>query len=282
MAHGALSFTSRFSNNTLVIVDALGESDSQTAIHLRNEICDATSASRPGYCHYFKVESASQFLALLEHINEQTKDGLRPILHIEAHGDEQLGIQIAASGEMISWPQLLPKLQEINKNSKNNLGVVMAACFGLYAIKPLRVEEPCPFYFLIGSDEPVSSGYIDDAMKLFYLELNRSNSLDDAMKKVDAKFKQFHAEKFFYITFAKYMKHACMGAGAQRRVERLLTEVVEGGAVTNRVTLRALRKSTKTFVRSQERAFNKHSSRFLHGRKSVTYEEFQRFVRGNA
>lgn len=282
MARGALAFSSRFSNNALIIVDALGESDLQTAIHLRDEICDATSARCPGYCHYFKVESASQFLDVLEQISAQTKDGLRPILHIEAHGDEHAGIQIAASGEMVSWPQLLPKLQEINKNSKNNLGVVMAACFGLYAIRPLQIQEPCPFYFLVGSDQPVPAGCIDEVMKLFYLELNRSNSLDNAMKKVDTKFKQFHAEEFFYIAFAKYMKRACMGAGAQRRVERLLTEVVEGGAVTNRATLRTLRKSAKTFVRSQERAFYEHSSRFLHGRKSVTYEEFQRFVRGDA
>lgn len=282
MARGALSFTSRFSNNTVIIIDALSDSDLQTATHLRDDICDATSASRPGYCHYFKVESALQFLSILDQINEQTKDGLRPIIHIEAHGDEHLGIQIGASGEMISWSQLLPKLQIVNKNSKNNLGVVMAACFGLYAIKPLQIQEPCPFYFLIGSDELVAAGYIDDAMRRFYIELNRSNSLDQAMKKVDAKFKQFHAEKFFYVTFAKYMKRACIGSGAQRRIERLMTEVIEGGALTNRASLRALRKSAKAFVRSQERAFNEHSSRFLHGRKSVTYEEFQRFVRGDA
>lgn len=280
MARGALSFTSLFSNNRLVIIDALGSSDLQTAIQLRDSIVDATSANRPDYCKYVKVERASEFLNALELINEQTKNGLRPILHIEAHGDEQLGIQIAMSGEHIPWTELLQKLQEINKNSKNNLGVVMASCFGLYAIKPLRIEEPCPFYFLIGSDEQISAGYIRDAMKLFYLELNRRNSLDDAMRKVDAKFKQFHAEKFFFITFAKYMKSACMGSGAKRRVERLLTEVVEGGAVTNRATLRALRKSARTFVRSHKRAFNQYSSRFLHGRKSVTYEEFEQFVRG--
>lgn len=179
MARGALSFSSSFSNNQVIIVDALGESDLQTAVHLREEILDVTTENRPGYCQYFKVESAPQFLSVLDDINEQVKLGIRPILHIEAHGDEHEGIQIAASGEAISWPILLTKLREINKNSKNNLGVVMAACFGLYAIKPLRIEEPCPFYFLIGSDAPVPAGYIDDAMKLFYIELNRSNSLEN-------------------------------------------------------------------------------------------------------
>ena len=280
MARDTLSFISHFSNNALFIIDALGESDSQTAIHLNNTVRDATSESRPGYCHYVKVECASQFVDVLQRVNDKTKEGLRPILHIEAHGDMNLGMKIAASEEMISWAQLMPQLQEINKNSKNNLGVVMATCFGFYAIKPLRIEEPCPFYFLIGADEPVPVGYIDTEVSRFYLELIRSNSLDVAMEKIEDKFRQFHAEKFFYTTFGRYMSSACMGRGAQRRVERLLTMVVEGGAITNRASLRTLRKLAKALVRSSERAFDKYSSRFLHGRKSVTYEEFRQFVRG--
>lgn len=282
MARGALSFTSHFSNNTLIIIDALGEDDLQTGIHLRDDMRDATEVSRPGYCQYFKVESESHFFTVLEKINEHTKNGFRPILHIEAHGDKDSGIRIAASGEFVSWSKLLPKLQEINGNSKNNLGVVMAACFGLNALRPLRIEDPCPFYFLIGSEFEVPAGYIDDALKEFYIELNRQNSLDDAMMKIDAKFRQFHAEKFFFVTFAKYMKNACMGAGAQRRVERLLTEVVQSGSITNRATLRTLRKNAKAFVRLQEHAFNKLSSRFLHGRKSISYEKLRQFARGEA
>ncbi len=83
MAHGALSFSSKFSNNSLVIIDCLGGADLQTAIHLRDEIDDAMSESRPGYCRYFKVTSASGFFDILELINTEAQSGLRPILHIE-------------------------------------------------------------------------------------------------------------------------------------------------------------------------------------------------------
>jgi len=239
------------------------------------------SANRPGYCRYIKVESSSEFFEVLEQINEQTKEGLRPILHFEAHGDKDLGLQIAVTGENISWSSLLIMPQKINKNTKNNLGVVMAACFGLNAIKPLQILQPCPFYFLIGADEPVEAGYIDEVMKLFYLELNQKKSLDCAMNKIDPQFEQFHVEKFFLVTFAKYMKNYCMGAGAKQRVENLLTGVVEKGIVHNRVTLRIMRKNAKIFLRSPKRAFNEYSSRFLHGRKSITFEDFQQFVRQN-
>lgn len=279
MAYEELSITSRFSNNALIIVDALRKSDLQTAIHLRDVVQDATSESHPGYCQYRRVTSGSEFHSFLDEINEGVKNGMRPILHIEAHGDKDLGIQISASGETIPWQTLLPKLQTINKNSKNNLGVVMAACYGLHAIRRLNFMEPSPFYFLVGSEEGVSAGYIDDSMKDFYLELNRTNSLDNAMRKVDKNFKQFHAEKFFYVMFGKYMKRHCMGAGGQRRVERLLTGLRERGVVTNGDTMRAFRRCAKSFVRNPKQAFHKYASVFLHGRISVRYAELEKFIR---
>lgn len=282
MTREPLTFTSRFKNNALVIIDALGDTDLQTAIHLRDAIDDATSVSRPTYCNYFKVRSSAELFTILDDLTDRSKAGLLPILHIEAHGDKERGLEISTTGEMVHWDSLLPSLQAINKASRNNLGVVLAACFGLYAIKPLNIEEPCPFYFLIGPDEPVSAGDIDDMMKHFYLELGRTNSLDKAMKKVDTQFKQFHAEKFFYITFAKYMKRACIGTGAQRRVEHLVTMAAEGGAISNRASLRVIRKNARTFVRSQEHVFNRRAALFLHGRRSVSFVELQSFVRGDS
>lgn len=282
MARGPLTFASRFGNNALLVVDALGDSDLQTARHLFDDIQPMAEVKRTAYCRYYKVATSAELSDLLREILEQCKAGLKPILHIEAHGDKEGGLQIAATGEMISWDTLLPLFQEINKATKNNLGVVLAACFGLHAIKPLRIEQPCPFYFLIGADDPVPAGYIDDSMRLFYRELIQSNSLDRAMEKIDARFRQFHSEKFFYVTFAKYMKRTCMGPGAQQRVESLITGAFERGVVHNRETLRMLRKNAKVLVKSQEHAFNKRAVEFLHGRRSVTYEEFQRFVRGDA
>ena len=278
MSQNHLSFRSHFSNNTLIIVDTLGVSDLQTATHLRDSLLD--SGIPKDYCRYFKINEPEELLTLLEEIREQCTHGLRPIIHVEAHGNKTEGIQVSTEGKYVPWEQLLPKFREINKESKNNLGVVMAACYGLYAIKPLSIKDgPCPFYFLIGPDELVNDNYIHTTMKLFYLELNRSNSLDAAMELVSDKFKQFHAEKFFYVSFAKYVKNACLGSGGKKRVERLLSKLTEDGKIANRENLRAARKRLKAAVKSPENAFNRHSEQFLHGRNSVTYEDFREFVK---
>jgi len=283
MTSGPLTFQSRFANNALVIIDALAETDLQSARRLADDVMAmAASTNRPGYCHYFRVSSAAEFNQLLRDLLEQCNQGLRPILHIESHGDKDDGIQIGATGEMVSWPTIEAILREINKAAKNNLGVVLAACFGLHAITPIKIDRPCPFYFLIGPDKPVEAGFIDAAMPEFYREMLGTGSLDKAMAKVNIEFKQFHSEKFFHVSFAKYFKNACMGAGGARRVERLVTDAVNGGVVANRAHMRAVRKTAKSFVRSQEHVFNRRASIFLHGRRSVTFEEFQRFVRGQA
>ncbi len=68
----------------------------------------------------------------------------------------------------------------------------LAACWGLHAIAPLRIDRPAPFYFLIGPDKPVEAGHIDSVMPEFYRSLIETDSLDKAMTKVDVQFKQFH------------------------------------------------------------------------------------------
>jgi hypothetical protein len=283
MTRGPLAFQSKFTNNALVIIDALSDSDLQSALRLADDVgAMAAAEGRAGYCRYFKVNSAAELEGLLQEVHAQCQQGLRPILHVESHGDKLAGIEIGAAGEMVPWSTIEAHFRAINKMTMNNLGVVIAACFGLHAITPLKIGKPCPFYFLIGPDKVVAAGDIDEAMPAFYRTMLGTNSLDEAMAKISKEFRQFHCERFFYVTFAKYLKNACLGAGGARRVERLVTSAVDGGAVANRANLRALRNSAKSFVRSQEPAFNRRAAQFLHGRKSVTYEEFLRFVKGEA
>ncbi|GHU36398.1 hypothetical protein AGMMS50256_32940 [Betaproteobacteria bacterium] len=176
----------------------------------------------------------------------------------------------------VSWAELASYLGKINKATKNNLGVVMASCFGLYAIKAIKITEPSPFYFLIGSDEKVLAGEIDSVMKKFYRVLFQSCSLQIAMKEVDEKFKQFHVEKMFCIVFGNYISQQCIGKGRNSRIENLLSELVRNGMP--RENLRSYRKQLKQLVKSNKADFDKYANLFMHGRYSITYEELYAFV----
>jgi len=186
------------------------------------------------------------------------------------------------SGEVISWIEVSEHLLRVNTITENNLGIVMAACFGFYAISSITIRKPAPFYFLIGSTDEVSAGYIQDNMVKFYRSLFDQRSLDDAMTQVEQQFQQFHSERFFCIGFGKYLKQKCAGAGALRRVEGMISSVFASGVPRSRENLRALRRSAKNFVKSSDRqrdAFYKVARFFLHGKVPMDFDAFERFVK---
>lgn len=214
----------------------------------------------------------------LDQIRGLCVEGIRPIIHIEAHGGKNTGIVLGDNEEKVSWAVLATHLRRINEATTNNLGVVMAGCFGLYAIQPIKITKPSPFYFLIGSDEKVSAGEIDDVMKNFYRVLFQSNSLQTAMNEVDERFKQFHVEKMFCVAFGRYIKQQCIGKGRQARVEKLLSGLVENGMPRNRENLRSSRKKLKQLVKPSKAAFEKFANVFMHGRYAITYEQLYAFI----
>ncbi|AKU13312.1 hypothetical protein AzCIB_3419 [Azoarcus sp. CIB] len=274
----ALTFDSRFSNNAVYILDCLKSSELQTAKHLYEELGDLKYETETPYCSIVPIASRAELLSALDQVRELCVDGIRPIIHIEAHGGKSTGIVLGDKEEQVSWVELASCLGKINEATTNNLGVVMAGCFGLYAIQPIKITKPSPFYFLIGSDEKVSAGEIDDVMKKFYRVLFKSNSLQTAMKEVDERFKQFHVEKMFCVAFGRYIKQQCVGQGRSARVEKLLSQLVENGMPRNRENLRNSRKKLKQLVKPSKAAFDKYAKLFMHGRYAITYEQLHEFV----
>lgn len=273
-----LTFDSRFSNNAVYILDGLKSSELQTAKHLYEELIDLKYEIETPYCSIVSVSSRAKLFSELDQIQYRCTAGIRPIIHIEAHGGINTGIVLGDNEEQVTWAELAKCLGKINEVTTNNLGVVMAGCFGLYAIQPIKITKPSPFYFLIGSDEKVSAGEIDDVMKKFYRVLFQSNSLQTAMNEVDERFKQFHVEKMFCVAFGRYIKQQCIGKGRSARVEKLLSELVDNGMPSNRENLRNSRKKLKQLVKPSKAAFEKFAKVFMHGRYAITYEQLYAFV----
>lgn len=276
-----LTFDSVFSNNAVFILDGLKLSDLQTAKNLHDELRDlaGTTTGMP-FISMYKVNSRKELFAALKEIQQYCSAGSKPIIHFEVHGDKE-GIFIGDTEEKISWGELITVLRQINTVTKNNLGVVMASCYGLYAITiEIEITEPSPFYFLIGSEEEILSGLIADQMKEFYRQLLLNDSICSAMAQVDEKFKQFHVEKFFCMVMGRYFKRACMGKGAAERVERLVSEAFEQGTSRNRENLQKLRRSYKSAIKPSKATFDKYANIFMHGRYAITYKQFYAVVVG--
>jgi hypothetical protein len=274
----ALTFDSGFSNNAVFILDGLKSSELQTAKHLHDELLDLAYTTTTPYCSIFRIGTRAELFSVLEEIKKYCVEGIKPIIHIEAHGRKDSGIAVGDNQEVVSWIELSACLGKINKISKNNLGVIMAGCFGLYAISSIKITQPTPYYFLIGSDDEVKAGEIDEVMKRFYRVLFQSSSLRLSMEQIEERFKQFHAERFFCISFGRYIKRACLGKGRATRVENLVSGAIERGTPRNRENLRKLRKHAKQSIKPSKATFDRYAKIFMHGRYAITYEQLYAFV----
>ena len=274
-----LRYNSSFTNNAIYILDCLKSNELQTAIRLEQELLDLKNEIKAPLIERISIHSREDFFRVIEEIRHLCRRGVRPILHIECHGDNTGGISVGDRMEYITAKELLKHFRKINSVTNNNLGIIMSGCHGMHAIRAIEITKPCPFYFLIGSEDEVTAGLIDETMKRFYRALFENDSLQSAMDQIDEKFKQFHAERMFCIAYAGYLKRHCMGAGRTARVEKLLTKVMENGVPRNRENIRRYRKELKSSTKPNLATFRKFADRFMHQRYSITFDQLNNFIR---
>lgn len=272
---------SRFLNNAIYILDGLNSSDMQTARRLYEELLDLRYSEDTPIIKYLTVYRRDDLFRALGEIYGECTIGCKPIIHIEAHGDKEDGILLRDPTSRVSWIELVNELRSINVATKNHTGLVLAACNGLYAIRPIKdLNSPTPFYFLIGSDGKVGANEIDEHMKIFYKKLIQSNSLTEAMIELEESFQLFLAEKYFLLTMARYFKNGCVGRGKRERVERLVTELRKDDSSINRYTLRAQRKFLKQAVRPSIALYNQYAQSFLLRSCNVSFVDVHNFIKG--
>jgi hypothetical protein len=275
----AIAIRSHFSNNSIVIIKSLKSNETDTATTLHDHLQSISDAKSPRV-EFHDAKSKQDVLDILDEVKEKSKGGMKPILHFETHGNKDFGLHIAASNEFISWRELADKFREINVVSNNNLGVVMAACFGLHAIKPITIFEASPYFILISSESPIEIAYINSQIWQFYDTLFSSGDIDTAMTAIDKQFVSFHAEKFFTRLVIGYFKDKCTGEAAEQRVERLLAEVQSNLPSRTPEQMESLRRSAQAFIEPQPETFYRLSEEFIidQSRYTVTFEEIMSMV----
>lgn len=275
----ALNFITEAAYNAIFIFDCLRSTEMQTARRLEEDLKDLEHGLDTSNICRWDIGNREEFISALDEINEYCLKGLKPIIHIECHGDIAKGISIGNQQEIISWYDLCEKLRQINISCNNNLGVVMAGCYGLYAISKIRHDKPCPFFFLVGTQHLVSAGDLLSQMKKFYEALFVRGSLTFAMRQLDSRFESFLAERVFCISFARYCRKFCMGKGLRDRVDRLITEMINEGRIQKR-DISSTRKNFKSWAKPNEAAFRKFAGIFLHGRYNLRWKECRALIYG--
>jgi hypothetical protein len=266
-----------FQLSGVFIVDALPRGDYQTARRLHDDLLHLKNGSGEPFSCYSRVDSAEDWFSVLRQVEKDCLNGYRPILHIEAHGNEQQGVLLGASNTYLSWGDLGESFLRINEITKNNLGVVLAACHGLFHAYQVDILQPCPYAFLVAPDDQIGAGMVDEQMNHVYRALRQTGELHTAFEQLGSSFKKFHAEAFFCNAFADYLCESCFGRGLKDRKERLLTLALEGGAAENGMDKRQIRGVIREH--EYEADYKRLSKRFLHGRSTVEYREVLAYAR---
>lgn len=150
----------------VVILEWLDLDDARTG----HELFGWFERQRPGWAEYYRCESKEQLLDEIGRLGQRAAEsGIRPILHLESHGNsEGLARGEEPSEEFLTWSELSAPLQRLNLATRGNLLLVVAACIGSAAIQIAAQGPRLPAVALAGPDARVDAGRLLVAFKEFY------------------------------------------------------------------------------------------------------------------
>lgn len=270
----SLDYLDTFHNNLIIILDAIPDGEI-TAHRLNQDLQDCfNEIGEISYCNYERVKTADEFRGVLLGLIAYAKDGVFPVLHIEAHGVKGAGLKVG--GDIITWRELYDFCLLINIEAKNNFGLVLSSCYGSELSKLVSIDQPCPFRFVIGHQNEVRAGLLRDQMKLFYSEIIRSQRLDFALEHLDDGFVWFLCSRYFLENVAAFFRKNSAGKPAKTIREEALTKFLDG-RLNNRHTRKIGRKKIKELLESPEWFVTQYMKNFLHGQVPVAYEQLRAF-----
>lgn len=142
--------------------------------HTGRELHDWIEQRRKGWSAYFPCQSKRELIAAIRNAAEYTQEsGLKPVLHIEAHGNEDglAGPNENGGAEYLLWEELTGSLQRLNLATQCNLMIVVAACIGFAGILALSRGPRAPAIALVGPNDVVNAGDLLQGAKEFYRRL---------------------------------------------------------------------------------------------------------------
>jgi hypothetical protein len=251
--------------NSLYIVQFLGPRDTEKTGEQLHSYLEPFCRDAEINLGYLDVSTSTEFLAALVEIVEHVrKDGWGPLLHIETHAHESgLG---ASRTEVLPWSAITAPLTELNRLSRMNLLVTMAACHGLNLVRTLHPGDEAPLWGVLGPDNQVMPSDIRNGFRAFYRTLITSLDLKlalDELRNADSSWPETwkfqNAELFLAHLFGEYLEKHATDDELARREDAIVKALGTCGFGDSP----ALRSSIRTAYRDDSRTFDHLKRRFL-------------------
>lgn len=201
--------------DSIVVLESLPGHHRKTGKVLYDRVLKPHADAHPNLIvHYNPISGREHLLKAFEVIEGQMIDkGHRPIIHIEAHGDQEE--MLLADGSTISWAEIREILTRLNIKTRFNLLLVMAMCEGWWLSQVLIPFQPAPVWGVLGPTKPVLDSELLRVMTVFYTQLFSNSDVLPALEEAnqhlpieDWTYLLTPAEMLFCMAFRRYMEDA--------------------------------------------------------------------------
>lgn len=173
--------THSFRVNHIAIIESLPSREFQTGRELAGYLSgQLEDLQTPITVSHVDIATPYEFRAVIANLATQAdREGLRPIVHIEAHGEDDFGLHFR--GGKIHWREICDALIPLNRASGFNLLISVSACFGVSCISGVSLRRGAPCYALLGPSKDLSPSDLLNRFRSFYREVIHSQDLDLAL-----------------------------------------------------------------------------------------------------
>ncbi|MER8769545.1 hypothetical protein NKH63_12465 [Mesorhizobium sp. M0960] len=231
----------------------------------------------------YAVRDRAELSDLFRQLMTEAEQGLRPVLHADAHGTVAEGLLLAPSGERVGWGEIIEDLRTLNVATANNLTCIFALCFGLHLYKQVSLRQPVPSYLFCAPPAEISVGFLEAQTLAFYREMNRTSNVTAAFEAtLGGVMESFHCQGLFLQSLLRYIRTYCIGGMRQDRLERMVTAVLQRDGIVNpsSAQLKQVRRRIRESVQPGQKLIDVFAPSFLIGRApAFSYADLDRILK---
>ncbi|RYH05914.1 hypothetical protein [Tropicimonas sp. IMCC6043] len=278
----AITLSETLQTNAIVWIHSLPEQEIGPSRRILEDLEGLASAG--GFPVFaYAVRNRAEMSDLFGQLTVEAEQGLRPVLHVDAHGTVAEGLLLAPSGERVGWSELIEDLRGLNVATANNLTCIFALCFGLHLYKQVSLKRPVPAYLFCAPPEEISVGFLEAQTLAFYREMNRSSNVTAAFElTLGGVMQSFHCQGLFLQSLLRYIRTYCIGRMRQDRLERMVTAVFQRDGIANpsSTQLKQARREIREALKPSQKTIDLFAPSFLIGRApAFTYADLDRVLK---
>ena len=277
-----LTMSETLQTNAIVWIHSLPEREMGSTRRILEDLQGlATTGGFPVF--EYAVSDRTELVKIFNELMSSAEQGLRPILHVDAHGTVADGLLLAPSGERIGWTDVIELLRRLNVATENNLTCVFALCFGLHLYKEVSLKKAVPAYLFCAPPSEITVGFLEGQTLAFYRKINQNSNVTDAFNATfGANMQSFHCQGLLFQSLLRFIRNDCMGKRRQERKEQMVTAVLERNGIVNpsNEQLRQARKHVSEILTPGQSLIDRFAPSFLIGRDAAfKYEDLEKVLK---